>query len=740
MKASVCLDLKAGKTFDYTIPEELLCKIEIGSFVEVPLKSTFKKGTVLKIHQEPSSFALKPIRQILGEEPLLSKELLQLALWISSYYCTPLSHVLPAFTPSSVRKGKEHKEQYMVFRNKTKNELIEDLIPLRKKSPAQSELLDHMLKVQGGELLSVILEKTGASRSAIDSLVKKELLKLEKVKIDRSPLINEEYIPSKPKQLTIEQKEALQKIEKSLSDSIFQTHLLFGITGSGKTEIYLQAIQKALQLQKGTILLVPEIALTSQTIERFRSRFEGHIAILHHRLSDGERHDEWKKIQKGEAKIVIGARSAIFCPIQNLGLIIVDEEHESSYKQSDSYPSYHARDVAVMRGHFTGSTVILGSATPSLESYYNAKTNKYTLSILNSRPSAAQLPHVTLIDMKPEYDKKKGLTLFSEALLSGIEKRIKKGEQTLLFLNRRGYHSFLLCKTCGETVKCPACDLALTFHKKDECLLCHLCGHEVSPPPCTCPKCKAPEPLKFRGVGTEQAEAALLAIFQDVRILRLDADTTKHKGSHQKIYRSFRTGKADILIGTQMIAKGLHFPEVTLVGILNSDISLNIPDFRASETTFQLITQVAGRAGRGVTAGEVIIQTSIPENNVIQHASKQDYPSFYDEEILVRKAFGYPPFAALAKLRFTGKDAEGTQKLAETFRLHIMRHLPGEYEASIVDAPAHAKIKEEYRFHFLIKGPKISVIANAVRQTQSQIKISSGVRLFIDINPTSTYF
>lgn len=736
MKASVCLDLKAGKTFDYTIPEHLLPLLEVGSFVEVPLKSTFKKGTVLEIHQKESPYALKPIQQVLGEKPLLSKDLLKLALWISSYYCTPLSHVLPSFIPSSVRNGKEHKQQYMVFRSKTKNELIEALIEIRKKSFAQAEILDHMLKVQGGEFLSSLIEKTDTSRASIDSLVKKGLIRLEKMKIDRSPLVNEEYLPSKAKQLTIEQKEALQKIENSLLESSFQTHLLFGITGSGKTEVYLQAIQKALELQKGTILLVPEIALTSQTIERFRSRFEGHIAILHHRLSEGERHDEWKRIQNGEAKIVIGARSAIFCPIQNLGLIIVDEEHEASYKQSDAYPAYHARDVAVMRGHFANAAVVLGSATPSLESFYNAKTNKYSLSLLNNRPESAKLPKVTLIDMKPEYDKKKGLTLFSEALLSGIEDRIKKGEQTLLFLNRRGYHSFMLCKACGETVRCPSCDISLTFHKKDACLLCHLCGHEMSPPPNTCPKCKAEDPLKFRGVGTEHAESALLAIFPDIRILRLDADTTKHKGSHQKIYRSFRTGKADILIGTQMVAKGLHFPEVTLVGLLNSDISLNIPDFRASETTFQLITQVAGRSGRGTLAGEVIIQTCVPENSVIQHASRQDFPSFYEEEIGIRKTFGYPPFSALAKLRFTGKDPLETKKAAENFRHHLMRHLPKEYEASVVDAPAHAKIKEEYRFHFLIKGPKVSVITNAIRNTEKQ----ASTKLFIDINPLSTYF
>lgn len=737
MKAAVCLDLKAGKTFDYTIPKELLPFVEVGSFVEVPLKSTLKRGTVLEIHQKESSYALKPIQKVLSEEPLLSKDLLKLALWISSYYCTPLSHVLPSFIPSSVRKGMGNKEQFMVFRNKTKEELIEALVMIRKKSFLQAEIVDYMLKVQGGEFLSLLLEKTAASRSVIDALVKKELIRIEKVKIDRNPLVNEEYLPSKPKQLTYEQQDALQEIEKSLSETTFQTHLLFGITGSGKTEVYLQAIQKALELEKGTILLVPEIALTSQTIERFRSRFEGHIAILHHRLSEGERHDEWKKIQKGDAKIVIGARSAIFCPIQNLGLIIVDEEHETSYKQSDSSPAYHARDVAVMRGHFCQASVILGSATPSIESFYNAKNDKYSLSLLHTRPEAATLPKVTLIDMKPEYDKKKGLTLFSESLLSGIEKRLKKGEQTLLFLNRRGYHSFMLCKSCGETVKCPSCDLSLTFHKKDECLLCHLCGHAQSPPPNFCPKCKAEDPLKFRGVGTEHAEAALLAIFPDVRILRLDADTTKHKGSHQKIYRSFRTGKADILIGTQMIAKGLHFPEVTLVGILNSDVSLNIPDFRASETTFQLITQVAGRAGRGTLAGEVIIQTCIPENSIIQHASKQDYPSFYEEEIKIRKTFGYPPFSQLAKLRFTGKDPVETKKFAENFRSNLMRHLPQDYEASIVDSPAHAKIKEEYRFHFLIKGPKISVIANAIRQVQTR---SSVVRLFVDVNPSSTYF
>lgn len=588
-------------------------------------------------------------------------------------------------------------------------------------------------------LLSELLEETGGSRSPVDTLVKKGFLQLDILRIDRSPLTNEEYFQTRPKKLNPDQAEAFRKITETIEQNQFQTHLLYGVTGSGKTEVYLQAIDRALNQDKGTIMLVPEISLTAQTIERFRSRFEGHIAILHHRLSQGERFDEWHKIRRGDARIVIGARSAIFSPVKNLGLIIVDEEHESSYKQQEEAPAYHAREIAVMRGKIHSAAVVLGSATPSLESYQNALSQKYILSKLGQRPDAS-LPQVTIIDMKKEYERKKGYTHFSEALLDGIRKRREAGEQTILFLNRRGYHTTLFCQNCQKAVSCPHCDAALTFHLGDNTLSCHLCGFALTPPPTTCPTCKSHNPMRYRGAGTEQIQKAIHAIFPEIRTMRMDADTTKHKGSHQKLFREFGSGKADVLIGTQMIAKGLHFPQVTLVGILNSDTSLNIPDFRASETSFQLITQVSGRAGRGALPGEVIIQTLMPDNQTIQLAAKQNYEQFFEEEITIRKLFNFPPCSSMAKIAFSGPDPKEVLEASESVRNTLLSALPPEYAVNPVVPSGHAKLKDRYRYQFLIRGPSISPINRALSQIKQTLKLKNNLRMSIDINPTSTFF
>lgn len=734
--ASVALDLKLDKLFDYSIPDELLGSIDVGSFVEIPVKGTIKTGTVIALKNESAFHTLKPIAGLVKAEPVLQPDLLKLALWMSDFYCTPLGDVLKCVIPSTVRNKTAAKEQLFIMRAVSREEIVEALVGIRKRAPLQAEVLDCMLKAEKGLLLTELIEKSGASRQAVAALIEKGLLAQSKMVIERSPLENAEFLPSKPKSLTDEQKRALQPIIDDLSAHSFKVHLLHGVTGSGKTEVYLQAIDHALSLGNGVIVMVPEIALTTQTIERFRSRFEGKIALIHHRLSEGERLDEWEKIRSGRAQIVIGARSAIFSPLPNLGLVIVDEEHESSYKQTDSMPAYHARDVAVMRGKFSQAVILLGSATPSLESYHNCQQGKYTLSTLTERPGNAMLPDVKLIDMKVEYEKKKGLTIFSEELLKGIEDRIKKGEQSLLFLNRRGFHTSMLCLPCGEKVKCPSCDVTLSFHKKETLLACHLCGFNRQPPT-SCPSCEAPEPLKFRGIGTEQVESALYAIFPDIRILRLDADTTKHKGSHQKLYKAFRTGKADLLIGTQMIAKGLHFPEVTLVGILNSDAALQIPDFRASETAFQLMTQVAGRAGRGVQKGEVLIQTCMPDNQVIQQASMQDVPSFIKEELEIRKLFSYPPFAHMIKVRFSGLDLAAVRDAAENMRLALEREGA---QVSPVSPCGHAKVKEQYRMHCFLKGEKISPMLHILKKVQAKFKIPRSVKLFIDVNPLSTFF
>lgn len=738
--ASVILEVAIDKTLDYGIPEELLTKIEPGVQVEVPVRGYPRIGYVYEVKNDCPFNNPLPIAKARSDGPMVSSELFKLALWMSKYYCAPLRDVIKTIVPASVRQDVKPKQQLFVMRGKTREQLREHCEQIRQSHPAQADVIDVMLLIKKGILLTELLEQTGGSRSPVDTLAKHGWLILDIVRIDRSPLINEEYIQIKPKVLNTEQAAALAKIETSLLNHQFETHLLYGVTGSGKTEVYLQAIEKALELDKGVIMLVPEISLTAQTIERFRSRFKSRIAILHHRLSQGERFDEWSHIKSGEAKIVIGARSAVFSPVVNLGLIIVDEEHEQTYKQSDDTPCYHGRDVAVMRARMANATAILGTATPSLESYYNCHSGKYNLSKLTVRADMANLPHVKIVDMRHEYEKAKGLTSFSDVLLEGIKARIDKGEQSILFLNRRGYHTTLLCKACGTSVKCTHCDVTLTFHLNDNVLACHLCGFHYSPPPNHCLKCKSQDPMKFRGVGTEQVERALHAILPDVRTIRVDADTTKHKGSHQKLLRDFGTGKADVLIGTQMIAKGLHFPEVTLVGVLNSDGSLNIPDFRASETIFQLITQVAGRAGRGVLAGEVIIQTAMPDNETILLASKQDFEAFYEKEIEIRKIFHFPPFSNLVKLTFSGTDEKETLKMTGEFRQRLLMNLAKTYEIHPVIPSGHAKVKDLFRFQFLIKGPGIYPINQALDKARMGFILPKDIKFFIDVNPSSTFF
>jgi primosomal protein N' (replication factor Y) len=597
------------------------------------------------------------------------------------------------------------------------------------------DILDVLLKHPKGILLTELLEKTNASRSPVSTLAKQGALSLSPLTIDRSPLESHDFFPTKHKLLNQSQEKAFNHILESLSSQTFQTHLLFGVTGSGKTEVYLQAIDAALNQGRSALFLVPEIALTSQTMERLRSRFQERVAILHHRLSPGERRDSWHKIRSGEISLVVGPRSALFSPLKNLGLIIVDEEHDSAYKQTDEMPCYQGRDVAVMRGKICNATVILGSATPSLESYHNATLGKYHLESLLERADHATLPTVHVVNMKPEYTKARGFTLFSEKLLSSIKERIEIGEQTLLFLNRRGFHTSSSCQACGEALKCPHCSITLTFHKGDNILSCHLCNYETRPLT-ECPSCKAQDSFKYKGAGTEHVERALHAIFPEVRTLRLDADTTKHKGSHDKMFKQFRAGKADILIGTQMIAKGLHFPSVTLVGILNPDMSLHIPDFRAGEHVFQLITQVAGRSGRSHLKGEVILQTTLPHHPLFLQASRQDYPAFYAEEIEVRKAFNYPPFCHLVKLVFSGEDPKLTEAYAQKVRSQLIQKLPPSYELNPIVPCGYAKIKDSYRFQCLIKGKAVRPVTDFLKT----VTAPPSVRLLIDIDPLSTYF
>jgi len=733
MYAAVILDKGLDLPLDYALIE----KVSVGTRVLVPVQSSLRKGTVVALKDTPSVAKVQPIKEVLSEEALIGPDLFRLADWMSRYYCTSFRKILKVLLPATIRKETQEKEQLFVRRLLPPKKLATLTISLRKNHPSQAKVLDALIKRPKGMLLTELLEESGTSRSPVTTLEKDGILKIDKLQINRSPLEDMEFFPTKPKVLSDEQQIALDRIIKNLKS--FQTHLIHGVTGSGKTEVYLQAIAKARKQGLGIILLVPEIALTSQTIERLKSRFTEKMGILHHRLSDGERFDIWHGIRKGDIQIVVGARSAIFSPVKNLGLIIVDEEHESSYKQTDEEPCYHARDVAIMRGKFSSATVVLGSATPSLESYANAKAGKYTLSTLMKRPKNASLPEVKVVDMKTEYAKSEGFTLFCSQLIDAIKLRLEKGEQTLLFLNRRGYHAFQMCAGCGETVKCPHCSVSLTFHKKTNHLACHLCSYVIAPPPTECPLCKEVATLHFKGVGTEQVERTLHALFPDIRTLRMDADTTRHKGSHDLLFKQFRSGKADVLIGTQMIAKGLHFPAVTLVGVLNSDGALNLPDFRSGENVFQLLTQVSGRSGRGDLKGEVIVQSSLKGHPIFQHASKEDYKTFFNEEMEARELFAFPPFSRLTKLIFSGKNEGHVKQIADTFHRALLKKLPSDFTLYPVIPCGYAKIKDNFRFKLLIKGTKPLLLSSILMQLRLETHLPRSIRLLVDVDPTSIF-
>lgn len=735
--ASVILEVSVGKTLDYIIPEPLRGHVVRGSLVEVPLRGKLNRGYVECVKPESAFAKVLPIQRLIGSTPPLTEDLFAIALWMAKYYICPLGRVIKTMLPAGVRENVELKEQYYVMRAVTRDEMRNRIPEIRQRAPQQAEILEVMLQVKKGILHSELLEKANAPASSVKSLVEKGMLLIDIVRSDRSPLIGQEYFQAKPKELRDEQKAALDAVKEALSAKKFETHLLFGVTGSGKTEVYMQAIDMTLKQGRQVIVLVPEIALTEQTIERFKSRFSCPIAVLHHRLSQGERAHSWERMRRGEMPIVIGARSAIFSPMPALGLIIVDEEHEHSYK-SDESPHYSARDVAIMRGLQNNAVVLLGSATPQLESYHNALQGKYKLHKLTNRGTAS-LPAVITVDMKREFEKNKGPTTFSDLLLSKIEERKKKGEQTILFLNRRGYHTLLSCQSCGNPIICPHCDAKVTFHRLKQTVACHLCGLETKPPE-MCPECHATQMIKYQGVGTEKVEVMLKAIFPELRTLRVDADTTRHKGSLEMLLQDFRSGKAELMIGTQMIAKGLHFPEVTLVGVLNADASLNIPDFRAQEQVFQLITQVAGRAGRGFAPGEVIVQTLLPEHSVIQHATKQDYEAFYKEECETRKLFDFPPYSRLAKFRFTGPDEQEVQKNALLYLEALKKELPETFVCHPVLPCGHVKIKDQYRYQFLVRGAVAGPVQRAVEKVERELKLPSTIVKSIDIDPSSIFF
>jgi len=568
------------------------------------------------------------------------------------------------------------------------------------------------------------------------------VLKGGKVSVKPKSGFEEETIshPDKslPHTLTEEQTKALNHVLSEIEKESFVTFLLHGITASGKTEVYLQAIERVLSKGKTSIVLVPEIALTPQTVERFMARFGKSVAVVHSALVGSMRYREWKRIRDGEAKIVVGARSAIFSPTTNLGLIIVDEEHETTYKQED-VPRYHARDVAMLRGRLSNCPVILGSATPSLESYHMAEKGQIELVKLTKRIDDRNLPKVKIVDMRMELATKKKIVMFSKILVDSIQRCLDKKEQIMIFLNRRGFSTYVSCKKCGFVLKCKRCDTTLVHHYEKKSVICHYCNYRQSPPE-ICPHCNSSY-MRYFGIGTEKVESEIARLFPGARIARMDTDATSKRGSHGAILGEFKRHKLDILVGTQMIAKGHDFPKVTLVGVVNADVTLNLPDFRAGERTFNLLTQVAGRAGRGEDGGEVIVQTYVPDHYAILHVYKHDYEKFYHEEIKSRKELAFPPFVHMAKLTLRSRNEKRTIDAAHRLKDFLLEKL-GEKSKKDIDVMGPApspvsKVRGYFRWNVILKGKNRSILSQSLRDALSKYRRPAGVILAIDVDPVS---
>lgn len=725
--ANVVIEVSLDKEFDYKIPEKLQSLIKIGSQVYVPFHGRELRGFVVGLSTKSSYIKnLKEIYEVVGDSPFIPNNVIKLAYWIADYYCAPIEHAVKAVLPSVVRKkGIAHKKQLVVI-------LLEhqDI----KLSLIQTKIIELLKRHDGPLLLSEIKNKINCSDSPIRSLEKKNIVKLVRKELRRNPFNSVNLIPTQPLDLMEEQKNALINICKKIDQNKSSTVLLKGVTGSGKTEIYLQAIQHALKRGEGAIVLVPEIALTPQTVERFKARFGEIVAVLHSSLSDGERHDEWHRIHSKSAKIVVGARSALFSPIDNLGLIIVDEEHEPTYKQEES-PRYHARDVAVMRGKIENCCVVLGSATPSLESFHNAQIGRYEKVELTHRVDNRRMPLIRIIDMAIEAEKIGHATLFSKELVDGIYERINKKEQVILFLNRRGFSSSLMCEKCGYVSECTECSITKSYHKLENKLICHICGSEEEFPP-KCPSCGYLD-YKYSGSGTEKIEEVLEKLCPSNRIVRMDSDSMRKKDSYEKVLNSFRAGKIDILIGTQMIAKGLDFPNVTLVGVLNADISLHVPDFRAGERTFQLLTQVAGRAGRGDIPGEVVIQTYNPKHPSIIAASKLDEDVYSNNDLSFRKQMMYPPYAHLVMVTFKGPNELVVINCIESFFKELEDILPPTVKATRPLPASITKVKGSFRYQIMLCADHTARITKPIKYILDNAHFPKDLKIVIDVDALS---
>ncbi len=798
MFCDVSLPVPVDQPFTYSLPETLEHRVKPGCRVLAPFGSRKLTGVVLHTHNAPPEGPTKEVFRLIDEEPVLDSELLALGRWISAYYCAPLGEVLRGMTPltGEMRKSKLYSltdagrdaarqlllgaieddptlqvlrmldarpvsDAYLkkkitnaanVLRSLQKKGFLEiedvqaDRDPLRasaqrlratwlaapvnglKLTKAERELHAFLELHPGSHNVHQLEESVKNASQAARSLARKKLIALEVESLVTSSL---PFRP--PHALNVHQQEAYVAIEAALRQGQFHTFLLHGVTGSGKTEIYLNAIDACLGLGRSALLLVPEIGLTPAVAGQFFHRFGDSVAILHSAFTDIERAEQWRRIQKGAARVVVGTRSGVFAPVQNIGLIVIDEEHDQSYKQQDT-PRYNGRDVAIVRAQAANAVVVLGSATPSLESRYNVERNKYTLLELPERIEQRPMPQVEMIDMRQEFLETRKQSTFSRRMLEAIAGRLESGEQTMLLLNRRGFSTFVACRSCGERIECVNCSVTLTYHRRDRRLLCHYCNY-AQKVPAVCPKC-GKEYLNFIGLGSEKVEEELHQQFPTARIARMDRDTVSGKRHFETILHGFRDGHFDILVGTQMIAKGHDIPNVTLVGIVSADVGLGMPDFRAAERTFQLLTQAAGRAGRGTLAGIVLIQTINPDHYAVKFAGAQDYQGFYEKEIQFRRLMRYPPFSALANVLVRSEKQEDALAMSTELGRLLDPMPDGLKLLGPAEAPV-ARLKSEYRYQLLIKAAsrvKLNETLQNVRRYALEKRWGATV-LMIDVDP-----
>lgn len=705
------------RVFDYSVPDCFLDKIKLGIRVKVPFGKMELEGFVVEI-KGSSDIEVKDILDVIDDEAILNSELLELGKKMREDTLSTLISCYQIMLPKAL---KAKNGQVINKKFDTYYYLNKDIVCYGKLSTSQEKIINLCMEkeyVLRKELVDISL-------SSLNTLIKKNIL-LEK-KLEHYRLSYNEKIEPK-KELTNDQKSVVDEV---LANTGYFPYLLFGVTGSGKTEVYMELIEDALNKGKTSIVLVPEISLTPQMVLRFQKRFGDNIAAIHSALSDGEKYDEWRRIVKGEAKIVIGARSAIFAPLNNIGMIIIDEEHSDSYKQDDSNPRYNAKDIALLRGKYHNCPVIMGSATPSLEVFARAKKGVFKLLELPNRINGKSLPHINIVDMNEMISKTKGH--FSPVLLEAISARLLKNEQIILLLNRRGYSSFVTCKNCGYTFKCPNCDITLTYHKSSRTLRCHYCGYGTKVYD-TCPECHE-KSINDLGVGTEKVEEELNKLFPESKILRMDFDTTSRKGMHEKMIKAFKNHEYDILLGTQIVSKGLDFDNVTLVGVINADTSLNIPDFRSSETTFSLLAQVAGRAGRSDKEGEVIIQTFNPEHYAIQYTKKHDYLGFYNREMSIRRELKYPPYYYICYVKISGKDNkyiyEESLKITKLFHNKLIN--------MIILGPSPCtifKLNNIYRYGIILKYKKDEDLREVLNKVIEHYKDSRNIKIDVNFNPS----